>query len=61
MMLIKAVANKKRKKSVTTLPKAAPTPLSRKASSANPPRGRTARPTIVIVNHSEVFVETPTR
>jgi hypothetical protein len=55
MMLIKAAANKKRKKSMTTLPKAAPTPLSRKASSANPPRGRT------IVNHSEVFVETPTR
>jgi hypothetical protein len=61
MALAEAAANKKRKKAVAALPKAAPTLPSRKASPANPPRGRTARSTVVAIDDSQVFVETPTR
>jgi hypothetical protein len=58
MALTEAADNKKRKKAMVALLKAAPTLLSRKASPTNPTRGRTARPTVV---SSEVFIETLTR
>jgi hypothetical protein len=61
MALTEVAANKKRKKAVTALPKAAPTPSSRKASPANPTRGRSACPTIVSEDDIEVFVETSAR
>jgi hypothetical protein len=61
MALTEAVANKKRKKVMTALPKAAPTPSSHKASPMNPTRGQTAHPTVVSEDDSEVFVETLAR
>jgi hypothetical protein len=61
MALTEAAANKKRKKAATTLPKAALTPPSCKASPMNPTRGLAARPTIVSEDDSKVFIETLAR
>jgi hypothetical protein len=61
MALTEVAANKKRKKAATALPKAAPTPSSRKASPTNPTRGRSACATVVSEDDIEVFVETSAR
>lgn len=53
--LAEAAAKKKRKKAEAVLPKAAAVASTRKASTANPPRGRPPRAAVVNVDEREVF------